>query len=306
LTPDLWIPQDAPDAAVDRLGSLATLHRFPSEGAIVSSLGHADILVAGHQQRRALEVAEHLDGLRVIQSFSAGVDAIVGKTPPGVVLCDASGVHDVPMAEWVVMTILASIRRLPEYLDAQRSGSWLAERRTGDDLEGATVVLVGAGSIGRAVETRLAPFGVRFVRITRQAREGSLTLDELPGILPDADVVVVLLPLTAQTRQVFGAELIGRMRPGALLVSASRGGVVDTDALTAAVLEGRIRVALDVTDPEPLPDGHPLWSAPGVLITPHIGSDVRRDDERAWTFVAEQVARYARGEPLLNVVADGY
>jgi phosphoglycerate dehydrogenase-like enzyme len=129
---------------------------------------------------------------------------------------------------------------------------------------------------------------------------------DLPGILASADIVVSLLPLTPETRGVVDARLLAAMRSGTLLVNASRGGVVDTAALTIEVLSGRIRAALDVTDPEPLPDGHPLWSAPGVIVTPHVASDVRRTDERAWRLAFEQVGRYARGEPLINIVTEGY
>ncbi|HEX7472202.1 MAG TPA: NAD(P)-dependent oxidoreductase, partial [Candidatus Limnocylindrales bacterium] len=187
-----------------------------------------------------------------------------------------------------------------------RAGRWGHERLTGSDLEDATVVLVGAGSIGAAVEARLVPFGARIVRIARRPRPGVHVMADLPTILPTADVVVILLPLTPQTRGVVDASFLAGMRPGALLVNASRGAVVDTAALTAAVLGGRTRAALDVTDPEPLPEGHPLWSAPGVIVTPHVASDVRHTDERAWRLAFEQVGRYARGEPLLNVVAEGY
>jgi phosphoglycerate dehydrogenase-like enzyme len=221
-------------------------------------------------------------------------------------LCDAAGVHDVPVAEWVVMTILASRRRLPEHLEGQRRGVWRDDALVGDDLVDATVVLVGAGAIGRAVEARLAPFGVRIVRVARRPRDGVRPMADLPVILPTADVVVILLPLTPETRGVMDAAAFDAMPPGALLVNASRGGVVDTVALTSAVTDGRIRVALDVTDPEPLPTGHPLWSAPGALITPHVASDVRREDERAWGLVRDQVERLARGELPINVVADGY
>ena len=135
---------------------------------------------------------------------------------------------------------------------------------------------------------------------------GVLPIEDLPDLLPAADIVVILLPLTASTRGLVNADVLLRMREGALLVNGSRGGVVDTDALMAALGAGRIRAALDVTDPEPLPDGHPLWSLPGVLITPHVAGDVRREEERAWGLVADQVARLARGEPLRNVVVDGY
>jgi phosphoglycerate dehydrogenase-like enzyme len=306
VRPDVWIPERTPVAERDRLGALATLHVFPASGPLAARLGHVDLLVAAYDAARALDVARHLDGLRFIQSFSAGVDGLLERIPPGVTLCDASGVHDVAVAEWVMMTMLASRRRLPEHLEAQRVGSWRSKALVGEDLVNGSVVIVGAGSIGREVEARLAPFGATVVRVARRPREGIRPLSDLPVILPGADVVVILLPLTMETRGVIDAHVLAAMRPGALLVNASRGAVVDTSALTAAVLEGRIRVALDVTDPEPLPSGHPLWSAPGAIITPHVASEVRREDERAWRLVFAQVGRLARGEPLANVVVDGY
>ncbi len=306
MRPDVWIPAQTPAVERERIGTLATLHVFPDSGPLAARLGHGDVLVAAHDVRRALEVARHLDGLQVIQSLSAGVDDIIEGIPPGVTLCDAAGVHDVAVAEWVIMTILASRRRLPEHLDAQRAGTWRSEALVGEDLVDATVVIVGAGSIGREVEARLAPFGAQVVRVARRPREGVHRFADLEAILPGADVVVTLLPLTAQTRGSIGADLLAAMRPGALLVNASRGAVIDTAALTAAVVSGRIRVALDVTDPEPLPDGHPLWSARGAIVTPHVASAVRREGERAWRLVFEQVGRFARCEPLANVVVDGY
>jgi phosphoglycerate dehydrogenase-like enzyme len=306
VRPDVWIPERTPAAERDRLGELAALRIFAASGPIASRLPGADLLVAAYDVPRALEVARHVDGLGAIQAFSAGVDSIADRIPPGVTLCDAAGVHDVAVAEWVLMTILASRRRLPEHLEAQRAGRWRTEAIVGDDLVDAVVVIVGAGSIGRAVEARLTPFGASTVRVARRPRDGVLQFADLPSVLPRADVVVSLLPLTPDTRGIIDAAIIGAMRPGALLVNASRGPVVDPTAMTAAVLEGRIRVALDVTDPEPLPAGHPLWSAPGVIITPHVASDVRREDQRAWQLVLEQVGRLARGEALVNVVVDGY
>jgi phosphoglycerate dehydrogenase-like enzyme len=264
------------------------------------------MLVADHDVRAALEAASRLDGLRVIQTLSAGVDRIVDRLPPGVTLCDASGVHDVGVAEWVVMAILASNRRLPQLIDAQRASAWRREGSRGDDLEGSNVLILGYGSIGRAVENRLVPFGVEVVRVARRERDGVHALAGLPALLPSADVLVILLPLTTETRGLVNAGLLSQLKPGALVVNASRGAVVDTPALLAALTDRRIRAALDVTDPEPLPDGHPLWSMPGVLITPHVAGDVSGEEGRAWALVADQVARLARGEPLRNVVVDGY
>ncbi len=306
MRPEIWIPEEAPAPERERLAGLAGTHVYPAAGPLPATLGQGDLLVAGNHPQRALSVAPLIDGLRYFQTFSAGVDRIVGHLPAGVALCDAAGVHDIPVAEWVVMAILASRRHLPDYIDGQRSGSWRHETPVGDDLDGATVVLIGAGAIGRAVEARLIPFGVRIVRVARRAREGVRSIDELATILPSADIVVILVPLTAQTQGLIGAAAIAALAPGALLVNASRGRIVDTVALTAAVLAGRIRVALDVTDPEPLPDGHPLWAAPGALITPHVASDVQRENERAWRLVREQVERLARGDVPINLVVDGY
>jgi len=176
----------------------------------------------------------------------------------------------------------------------------------GDDLEGTTVLIVGYGSIGRVVEARLMPFGVKVPRVARHEREGVQSLAELPELLPRADVVVILLPLTTETRRLVDAQFLSAMRPNALLVNPARGAIVDTEALTGAVLACRVRAALDVTDPEPLPDGHPLWSAPGALITPHVAGSVRKLFDRAWRLIADQVRRYVTGAPLRNVVVDGY
>ncbi len=306
MRPIVWIPERTPSSERERLATLADVQVFPATGTLAGSLGKGDLLVAAYGASRALEVAAHLDGLRFIQLFSAGVDSVVGRIPHGVALCDAAGVHDVGVSEWVMMAILASYRHLAEHLESQRVGSWRSESLPGEDLAGARVVIVGAGSIGAALEARLLAFGAAIIRVARRERAGVHAVSELPSLLPDADVVVILLPLTAETRGVVDANVLAAMRPGALLVNASRGAVVDTAALTEAVVSGRIRAALDVTDPEPLPAGHPLWSAPGVIITPHIAGDVRHEDARAWQLVFEQVGRLARGEPLANVVIDGY
>jgi phosphoglycerate dehydrogenase-like enzyme len=306
MRPDVWIPERSPEVEHERLAAIATVKLFSPDGPIPEVVGRGEILVLADDAGRAMDHAAHIEGLRVIQAFSAGVDSIIGRTPAGVILCDAGGVHDVAVAEWVMTVILASQRRLPEHLEGQRAGRWRHERLTGSDLVDATVVLLGAGAIGSAVEARLAPFGAKVVKIARRSRPGVHTMADLPAILPTADVVVSLLPLTPDTRGVVDGPFLAAMRPGALLVNASRGGIVDTPALTAEVLAGRLRAALDVTDPEPLPDGHPLWSAPGVIVTPHVASDVHAQDERAWRLALEQVGRYARGEPLINVVTNGY
>jgi phosphoglycerate dehydrogenase-like enzyme len=168
------------------------------------------------------------------------------------------------------------------------------------------VLILGYGAIGAAVEARLAPFEVDLIRVARHAREGVHPVEDLESLLGLAEIVVVLLPLTSATTGLLDARLLGCMRPGALLVNAARGPILDTQALLELLQRERIRAALDVTDPEPLPPDHPLWDAPGVLITPHFAGDTVAAERRAFALVGEQVRRYSSDEPLANVVRDGY
>jgi phosphoglycerate dehydrogenase-like enzyme len=201
-------------------------------------------------------------------------------------------------------------RRLLEHLDAQRRAEWrdIVSARGwqppfAGDLQGSSILIVGYGSIGQAVEERLRPFEVDIQRVAQHARPGVSDPSALAQLVPGADIVVLLLPLTAATSGLFDSELIGAMKPGALLVNAGRGPVVDKAALIEALKAGRLRTALDVTDPEPLPADDPLWSAPNLLLTPHMAGDTPRRFRRSWRFVGEQVARLRAGLPLENVVA---
>jgi phosphoglycerate dehydrogenase-like enzyme len=250
---------------------------------------------------------DRLPGLKVVQAFSAGVDWLLPLIPPGVVLCSAVGVHDASVSEWVMAAILAMRRRLPEFEEMQRRGEWnrdIADPHANDpidDLEGKTVLVVGHGSIGKALAARLTPFGARVIGVAHHARLGVEPPEALPRLLPDADVVVDLLPLKSDTEKFVDAEFLARMKPGALFVNAGRGRTVDTNALLDALRAGSIRAALDVTDPEPLPPDHPLWRAPNVLITPHVAGNVARMEARAYRFAGEQIRRYAAGAPLVGV-----
>mgnify|MGYP006341266171 CR=1 FL=1 len=250
--------------------------------------------------RRVLEEVE----VKVVQTLSAGVDWILPLVPEGVVLCDGSGIHDAPVAEWVVLALLALLKDLPGFLEAQKEGRWAPRRLS--DLEGKRVLLLGYGSIGKAVAERLRPFGVALFPVARHPRPGVYTREDLPALLPRADAVVLLLPLTPETRGIVDRDFLARMKEGALLVNAGRGGLVDTEALLEALEAGRVRAFLDVTDPEPLPRDHPLWRARGVVITPHVAGLSEGFSRRVARFLAEQVGRYLRGEPLLNVVREGY
>lgn len=275
---------------------------YPPDPSEAPDRDRVEVVVPSGAERLALEA---LPALRLVQVRSAGVDWIVDRIPDGVTLCDAAGARDAAMAEWVVGAILADCKRARECAELQAARRW---DHLDDllDLAGASVLILGYGSIGRAVEERLAPFGTEVVRVARSARDSVHPTSGLPELLPGVDVVVNLLPLTPATRALVGSELLSRMRDGALFVNAGRGATVDTDALLAELRRERLRAVLDVVDPEPLPPEHPLWNAPGVMLSPHSAGDTPGAERAAWALVGDQLRRYAAGEPLLNVVVDGY
>jgi phosphoglycerate dehydrogenase-like enzyme len=242
----------------------------------------------------------------VIQSQALGYDAVDRALPPGLVYCNAVGVHEGPTAELAVALILESQRGLDVVARAQPSGSW--ERGWYPGLLGRSVLIVGVGGVGEAVAARLEPFGVAISRVARTARDdarGSIhALADLPRLLGEADIVVLGIPLTPETSGLVDADFLGRMKGGALLVNVSRGAIVDTAALTASVASGAIRAAVDVVDPEPLPADHPLWTLPGVIITPHLGGQVASMASRIDPQVRRQIVRLRSGLPPLNIVVD--
>lgn len=248
-----------------------------------------------------VEIFDHMPDVRVVQTQSAGVDYVVDKMPPGVTLCNARGVHDAATSELGVGLIIASLRQIPRFVRAQSQGHWDQDQMA-TSLADRSILIVGYGSIGEALERRLAGFECNIVRVARTARAGIHGIDELPALLPAADVVVLLTPLTEQTRHLADASFLSRMKDNALLVNLGRGPLVDTDALIAEASRGRIRAALDVTEPEPLPADHPLWSAPGVLITPHVGGGTTAMEPRMMSLIAQQLEHFAAGRDLLNVV----
>jgi phosphoglycerate dehydrogenase-like enzyme len=251
-----------------------------------------------------VEVIPGLPRLQVVQTLTAGVDHVRPYVPEGVTLCNARGVHDASTAELAVALTLASLRGIPDFVRAQESRRWAFD--TYPALADRTVLIVGYGSIGEAIERRLEGFECSLLRVARTARDGVADLAALPEMLPVADVVVLVVPETTETRGLVDAAFLARMHDGALLVNVSRGPVVDTEALLAELGSGRLRAALDVTDPEPLPSDHPLWSAPGLLVSPHVGGATTAFPPRAHALVRDQLARFAEGEPLLNVVTGPY
>jgi phosphoglycerate dehydrogenase-like enzyme len=257
-----------------------------------------DFLIPSNADKSTLEALPGLTRVAVVQTISAGTDWVEKRVPPQATLCNARGTRDRPVAEWVMGALLGVSSRT---LECASATSW--SKLELEDLESWTVLIVGMGSIGHQVGAFLEPFGARVVGVASRARDDLHGIDELPALLPSADAVVVLAPLTNDTRGLIGAAELAAMRDGALLVNAARGAVVDTDALVAEVATARLRAVLDVTDPEPLPDGHPLWTAPGVLsITPHMAGDSPPGHRRAIDLAARQIARWLAGEELENVV----
>jgi phosphoglycerate dehydrogenase-like enzyme len=250
------------------------------------------------------EVLPRMTSLQVIQTMSAGVDNVRGSVPPGVTLCNGRGIHDTSTAELALALTLSSLRGLPRFVRQQDAGEWRAGFE--ESLADKRVLLVGHGAIGSAIEERLLPFECEVVRVARRARDGVHAIDELPSLVPAADVVILIVPLTEQTRGLVDTAFLDRMKDGALLVNVARGPVVVTDDLVAALRSGRLRAALDVTDPEPLPADHPLWTAPNVLISPHVGGASSAMWPRAHRLVRQQLERFAAGEPLANVMSGDY
>ncbi|HTW79403.1 MAG TPA: NAD(P)-dependent oxidoreductase [Terracidiphilus sp.] len=282
-----------------------------------------DVWIPDPYPTRAMRAWPRLRGVRLIISMLAGTEWIPPLVGPHVTICNAQGAHNVATAEWVVGAILATLKYFPLYLDVQRSGVW--KRRfeapqyyaaiTGDatpiyppvmleDLAGKRVLLVGYGEIGKEIEHMLAPFRVELTRVARSARikpkvHPAVELDQL---IPSVDIIILIVPATNETRGLIGAEQFALMRQGTLVVNAARGAVVNTDALVEALKAGKIRAAIDVTDPEPLPEGHPLWSCPNLLITPHVGAASPQMAPNALRTAADELRRYLNGEPLHRVV----
>ena len=301
--PLVWIPFDPA-----LLGEVPSGLRYevvdPTRG-VPGSVTDVEVYVPPYQMRPAVaDVLPRMTSLRLVQTLSAGVDNIRDRIPEGVTLCNGRGIHDTSTAELALTLTLSALRGIPRFVRQQDAGTWRGGFE--ESLADKRVLIVGYGSIGEAIEARLLPFECEVVRVARSARAGVHAFGELPHLLPQADVVILIVPLTDETRGMVDESFVGAMRPGALLVNVARGPVADIDAVLAALKAERIRYATDVTDPEPLPADHPLWTAPGALVTPHVGGASSAMWTRAHRLVREQLARYAAGEPLANVITGEY
>jgi phosphoglycerate dehydrogenase-like enzyme len=269
----------------------------------------------------------YLRGVNIAQSMMAGTEWLTKLVGSSVTVCNAQGAHSISTAEWTVSAILAMLKYFPLYRDLQRASDWNGRKQAStayseihndqtpqfpailqEELHGKRVLIVGYGDIGKAIEKLLTGFGVEITRIARSVRTAPEVhpVSELAKFLPNADIVVLILPLTPESHGLIGAEEIALLPQGALLVNAARGPIVQADALVAALNAGRIRAAVDVTDPEPLPVEHPLWKCPNLLLTPHVAGSTPQFSPRAIRIAADQVRRVLKGESLINVVQKGF
>jgi len=302
--PLVWLPFDPaelgdPPSGLRYETVVATAEDVPASAAEVEFYVPAYEVGSGQGA-----VFARMPRLKVVQTLTAGVDNVRDEVPEGVLLCNGRGIHNASTAELALTLTLASLRGVPGFVRAQDQGRWDPGWRL--SLADRTVLVLGYGDIGRDIERRLLPFEVEVIRVARTARDGVHALADLPELLPRADVVILILPGTSETRGLVDAGFLASMKDGALLVNVARGAVVVTEDLLAALRSGRLRAALDVTDPEPLPAEHPLWTAPNLLITPHVGGATPAMWPRAYRLVRAQLARFAAGEPLANVMTGEY
>ncbi|NUR59769.1 MAG: 2-hydroxyacid dehydrogenase, partial [Catenulispora sp.] len=307
----VWVPfgRSAKDLPAGLVADVFTGVDIDAPGGIPDSIDEVEFFVLPYSFTNSHpELMARMPRLKVVQTLTAGYENFLPFVPEGVTLCNARGLHDASTAELALTLTLSALRGIPRYVRHQDQGDWSPAYKDDDTvvddaLADKTVLIVGYGSIGMAIERRLAGFEVDVLRVARTAREGVHAMDDIGELLPKADVVILIVPATDETRGLVDEAFLARMKDGALLVNVARGVVVRTEALIAQCRSGRLRAAMDVTDPEPLPAGHPLWRTPNVLITPHVGGASTAFLPRALRVIDEQLRRFAHGEQLENVVA---
>lgn len=292
LPDESWIEDVGP---ID--GAEFVVNDLADGAADLTRADEIEVCVPPYMQKWDRSLLRQLPNLRLVQVLMAGYDGLPAALPEGAVLANAVGVHDSSTAELALTLTLASLRGIPEFVRNQESGTWAAPRFW-DALADRRVTILGYGAIGQAIARRLEPFEVELTAVASRARDGDDLIshvhgiDDLHDILPDTDVLIVIVPLSDQTEHLIDAAALRRLPDGALIVNVARGKVIDTDAILAEA--GRLRFALDVTDPEPLPADHPLWTQPQVLISPHTGGPTTAFRPRAVRYLREQLTAYVR------------
>jgi phosphoglycerate dehydrogenase-like enzyme len=299
MTLTVLVPEEEGLAALAELDNVYPVVYNPA-GRMPEEAGEAEIIVVPplHADRLVAAMRD-MPKLRLVQTLSAGIDQWEGRLPSGVGLSNARGAHGGATAEWAATVLLSIYRRIPRWVTDQAAHVW--RPRTTETMRGQRVLILGSGDLGTNLRLMLEPFGASVTMVARTPRAGVRGIGEVPGLLGEHDAVVVMVPYNDQTHHLVDADFLARMPDGAVLVNAARGPVVDTGALLAELRAERLRAALDVTDPEPLPADHPLWDAPGLLITPHVGGNTAGFAQRAWAVAASQIAAYAAGKEPPNL-----
>jgi phosphoglycerate dehydrogenase-like enzyme len=303
VTITVLVPDDDGVVALSTIAGVQPV-RYDAGQALPPQATDAEVLIPGARALELRPMLADLPRLRLIQLLSAGAEEWAGTLPDGVLLSTCRGAHGGSTAEWVVAVLLSLCRELDIFAAAQRGREWTP--RVTDTLQGTRVLVIGAGDVGNELRRRLEPFDTWVTMVGFAPRDGVHGVAELPALLGDTDVVVLLVPLTSHTKGMVDAAFLARMPDGAVLVNAARGAVVDTGALLTELNSGRLRAAVDVTDPEPLPPEHPLWSAPGLVLTPHVGGAVRGARRRSYRVAAAEIERYVRGDLPANLVHGEY
>jgi phosphoglycerate dehydrogenase-like enzyme len=253
--------------------------------------------------RAALELTKKMKNLKVLQMPNAGYDDAIEYVREGITLCNGKSIHDDSTAELAVGLTIASLRGFPDFVRNQDKSAWVHVKN--QSINDKKIGIIGFGSIGSTIAKMLSGFSVEIIPFTQSGRDNTIAISNLDKHLPTLDVVILILPLTAESKHLFNAKRLSLMKDGSLLVNVARGPIVDTDALVKELNSGRITAALDVTDPEPLPSDHPLWKAKGVLISPHVGGNTSAFEKRARRLIESQLQLLADGKSLNNVIVAG-
>ncbi len=291
-----WSDLSAPEGI-----TLLSPDNFPLDS---SDLTQVDMYVPSYMGgANALSYAAKMPNLKILQMLNAGYDDALAYLRPGLTLCNARGVHDASTAELAVGLAIASRRGFAEFIREQATGTW--NHRRFPALSDSKVGIIGFGSIGKEVARKLSGFDVSITAFTQSGRDGTVKIDDLDKHLPQLDIVILILPLSDSSRHMFNAARLASMKDGALIVNVARGPIIETVALIKELNSRRIYAALDVTDPEPLPQGHPLWSAPNLIVVPHVGGNSEAFEPRGRALIESQLKLLAAGNPLEHVVAQG-
>ena len=250
--------------------------------------------------REGLLPSLKMESLQTLQLLMAGYEDALEFAKPGVQLCNARGVHDASTAELAVGLAIAVRRGFQDFIRAQDRQEWINKRYS--SLNDSNIAIIGFGSIGQTIAKYLGVYDVSITGYSRTGKDGSKQISQFDADITNFDIVFLILPLNSESNKFFNAERLSKMKDGAVLINVARGAIVDTDALVKELNARRLFAGLDVTDPEPLPKGHPLWSAPNCIIAPHVGGNSSAFESRGKRFIEKQLERLANGELLINKV----